>query len=77
MMVHFFGVLNPTSGPRSARSDAPHKVDFFGGAGESDQVSRAEFDADLLSGKIPETAGHFGREAKERRFVHLSVPPYF
>ncbi|KKC39790.1 hypothetical protein WH87_06595 [Devosia epidermidihirudinis] len=76
-MVHFFGVLNPAFGARVDSPDAPLKADFFGGAADAEQPTAAEFDADLLSGKAPESVAHLGYGGKERRFVRVSIPPYF
>ena len=75
-MVHFFGVLNPGFGVRVDSDEAPLKADFFGGATEGERLSRAEFDADLLNGRVPDTAPLAG-EGLGRRFVRLSVPPFF
>lgn len=57
-MVHFFGILSPGFGKRTAADEAPCKTDFFGGeakpTGLPEPLSRAEQDACYLSGKLPE-----------------------
>ena len=75
-MVHFFGILTPGFGKRSAAAEAPHKTSFFGGTPDvafgAVPLSRAEQDACYLQGKswepdvLPETGtrGLSGRKSQ-------------
>lgn len=57
-MVHFFGILSPDFGKRTAAPDAPNKAGFFGSLPDfalgAVPMSRAEQDACYLAGKAPE-----------------------
>ena len=80
-MVTFFGIFDREFGPRVASDEAPHKTGFFGGTpffgGACDAApSRAEQDADFLTGKSPAPFDDEGIEA-DRRFVRLCLPPQF
>jgi hypothetical protein len=59
-MVHFFGILSPGFGQRTAAPEAPGKVEFFCGLPDFSlgavPMSRAEQDACYLAGKAPEPA---------------------
>lgn len=74
-MVTFFGIFDREFGPRVASDEAPHKAGFFGGVSDS-APSRAEQDADFLTGKSPTPFDDDGIEA-DRRFVRLCLPPQF
>ena len=54
-MVHFFGILSPTFGERTAATEAPNKTEFFGGLPSDDpsavSLSRAEQEIFYLNGK--------------------------
>lgn len=80
-MVTFFGIFDREFGPRVASAEAPLKTGFFGGTpflgGASETApSRAEQDADFLTGKSP-TPFDDDAIAADRRFVRLCLPPQF
>jgi hypothetical protein len=72
-MVHFFGIFAP-----ALRKKAMPQQPFFS---DDARPSRAEADADLLSGKIPPQPQHRledqASELSTTRFVSLLSPPYF
>ncbi|MGB3335961.1 MAG: hypothetical protein WBA73_02155 [Devosia sp.] len=76
-MVHFFGILSPDFGKRTAAPDAPNKTGFFGGVPDftpgSVPMSRAEQDACYLAGKAPEP--HVDGDVSIARYGRFSRRP--
>lgn len=72
-MVHFFGILSPDFGRRLPADEAPRKAGFFGAPADADGVetllSRAEQDAEYLSGKYPEPDPVEAASARPHAFV--------
>lgn len=77
-MIHFFGILQPSHPRNSGQSEAPFKrrsfgQAMFGFAGQDGQLSPAENDSLVLSGKAPVEDSE--RRFADDRFVGIAFPP--